>query len=445
MFGMKRTIAVMATIAAALALFMCTIYGCGANGSSGGESAVKQEPQYRITKVTVNGQMDSGPSSRIPVIDYLYQDGDGKLQLDAMEWSSVFYERGDMITSNDNRAVLGHKDRRLRSCEWNLEYDASGNLVSKAWSDYFGESGEYKYAYDGNGNETSMQYFKNIPEETLIDEITKEYAGDVIEREDINVYITPRMHRASVDYESEDIHLTNTYDDHGNVVETGGVINGFTMETVAHKYEYDDRGNILVDKVKLLGAAEEQTTTYTYDPNDKLLSRYTVPGDTPKEEVDFTKKDEHEWTRTADGKPLTLRSHRAGGSWTETNWEYDDNGRLLTSTYVDGSTIHVYDTSGNETNTVEPGKTETKYSYDDSGREIEMKATTDKGIVTESRTTEYSSDGTATMQLVKRNSDGNTLIECTCTFDANGCPTALTAKAPSENQSIEIILEYERV
>lgn len=173
----------------------------------------------------------------------------------------------------------------------------------------------------------------------------------------------------------------------GNVVTNGYFLDGALKSlreeksggalVASHAYTYDDNGNKHTDAASkanadIAGAYLESTTTYSYDPVDRLAESVKT-GNGAKTE-----------TYVHDDNANVI-SQDVGG--TATTYSYDRN-RLLTAT-ADGATAsYRYDPFGRQTSVVSAGLTISRTTYDGFDHIAESEKINDAGVV-ESTTYAY--------------------------------------------------------
>jgi len=147
---------------------------------------------------------------------------------------------------------------------------------------------------------------------------------------------------------------TFTYDHLGHVTgETMPVTttaSGGASIAVSNSYTYDARGN-RIGSIEAVGAAEQRSTTFTYDAMDRLTATIHAPVTTYVNGVGV---------RTV--SPAETRS-------------YDLRGNLVTSTDANGNvTTSYYDAANHVIAQVGPTGAYTSYAYDAAGNQVDLKA-----------------------------------------------------------------------
>nr|WP_242504342.1 RHS repeat-associated core domain-containing protein [Promicromonospora panici] len=202
--------------------------------------------------------------------------------------------------------------------------------------------------------------------------------------DDLNDTAAAKVTRYS--YDSRGMRATETKAN-GNVVTNGYFLGGALKSlreeksggalVASHAYTYDNNGNKHTDvaskaNADVAGAYLESTTTYSYDPVDRL-SRSVKTGNGAKTET-YVHDDN-----------ANVVSQNVGG--TATTYSYDRN-RLLTVT-ADGATAsYRYDPFGRQTSVVSAGSTISRTTYDGYDHIAQSEQTNDAGVL-ESTTYKY--------------------------------------------------------
>ncbi|MBN1488409.1 MAG: RHS repeat protein [Phycisphaerae bacterium] len=287
-------------------------------------------------------------------------------------WQYTYNTRGHIVQTVDPAGGIQ-----------TVEYD-SATLRPSRITDANGHTTEYEYDTRGNrtvvrdaeGNETQFEY------EPLRNRITRkiEPDGDVWEYEyDTNgnqvKEIDPLIETpvdATIEYDYyPDGRLWRKRDRNGNVTEREYNPDGTISRVIdpaggETSYTYDAFGNIVTETVHNddpgTPANEDQTTTYTYDGRDRVVTKTDPTGTTTHYEYD------------AKGRQIAVHT-----DWVDetnyrsvTRYEYDSRGRLVRVTEDDGGlsrTTHFeYDNNGNRTGETNPNGVVTQYEYDGLGR-----------------------------------------------------------------------------
>jgi RHS repeat-associated protein len=348
-----------------------TISSSGIIHSSGKSVTFTRDSQGRITQIT-------DPMGNFNTYSY---DANGDLQ--------SFKDRENNTTTHgyDSRhGLLSIQDPRGITPIRN-EYDDSGRLIRH--TDAFGKTITYThnldtkqeviadrlgnptvYEYDANGNVlkvtdavgavTTFTYDTRDNKLTETNALGKTTTFTYDERDNLLTQTDPLGNTTSFTYNSRRQVLTitdprnavttNTYNSKGNLISTrdpmgntstftyteiGGlrlsetdVLNGVT------RFEYDGFGNV----TKVIDALNHETVS-TYDTNGNQLTQNT--------------------TRTNGGVLETLT----------TSYQYDKLGRLIQTTYADGTTTRVeYNAIGKQSKTIDQLGRETSYSYNSMGQ-----------------------------------------------------------------------------
>ena len=173
----------------------------------------------------------------------------------------------------------------------------------------------------------------------------------------------------------------------GNVVTNGYFLDGALKSlreeksggvlVASHAYTYDDNGNKHTDAASkanadVAGAYLESTTTYSYDPVERL-AKSVKTGNGAKTE-----------TYVHDDNANVI-SQDVGG--TATTYSYDRN-RLLTATTGGATASYRYDPFGRQTSVVSAGQTISRTTYDGFDHIAESEKINDTGVL-ESTTYKY--------------------------------------------------------
>ena len=141
-------------------------------------------------------------------------------------------------------------------------------------------------------------------------------------------------------------------------------------------YRFSYKSNEHLDKIDFVEfykgeVSTESTTTFTYDAEDRLLSRIKVNPEWPDESTGV------KYSYDSHGNVITEYQWEGGG--VEETYEYDAQGRIVrtNSVFESGSSVteHTYDSSGRLIKDVETSRDDystwtdvTEYSYDAEGR-----------------------------------------------------------------------------
>ena len=234
-----------------------------------------------------NGLLDS--------IEYVYDENGWIIEVRYSSGQVTYYEydqNGNIISDGYTSYEYDQKGNLLRMSTsgdsvWEYTYDPAGNCLTKKayYKGEFDYSYEYEYYPDGSlagelytndkGYFSQDKYYKN----GIISEHYNNHPSNLASHDkyiyDEHGYMTQYLDGDTV------VHtFTNVYDSSGRII-------SITNEKNKHKtiYEYDSSGNLI--KETMLGADSDilSMIIYTYDPQNKLLSKigYFVETDGTKE------------------------------------------------------------------------------------------------------------------------------------------------------------------
>lgn len=315
------------------------------------------------------------------------------------------------------------------NCEWILEYDDTGNLISETWNDNYNNTGVMNYTYDDNGNLLTETAIRNgIITHRLT--IERDSSGKKISQ------ITETSPESDVGYS-----IKLQYDEYENVVRSE---NGQSGVLWTYDRTYDDNGNPLsvmwrqfmpVDDVEPNAMS---TTIYEYDSNGKLLKEVV--------QNDYLQVSETTYTRTEDGKPLTRDyqdNYRGNNTYTE--WEYDDAGNLISITQNDdynGTSVESYDGDGNLLRYTDEDKT-TEYSYDEKGNQTEVICTyKEESNKNYTIWREFYEDGTKKTEHLTGATSNGIYYQRQCEWNQKGCLLEVCITSPYVSEQLDIVFEY---
>ena len=324
------------------------------------------------------------------------------------------------------------------NCDWLLEYDDAGNLISETWNDDYNNTGIMTYTYDENGNLLTETAAKNgiVTHKKTIE---RDSNGKMISQ------ITETLPESDAGYS-----IKTKYDEYENIVRSE---NGQSQVINTYDRAYDDSGNPLSETWKLfqpMDATEPNdivTTTYEYDSNGNLLRKEVVRNIAQIRE-------EYIYTRTDDGKPLTCDYQVDtvyGGRSAHTEWEYDDAGNIISKAWNDSSNSmsvesYTYDSDGNllRYNNQENYENETiEYTYDEKGNQTEVKCTyEDQSHKNYTIWREFYEDGTMkTEHLIGANIKG-IYYRRQCAWDQKGNLLEVLIQNPYASELLDITFGY---
>ncbi len=185
---------------------------------------------------------DSGEITQITEVQNSYTE---------LTFDETFDDRGNITGQHSVTAT----DDRSNSTEYT--YDEKGRVTKKVHTDPDGEINTFEYEYDDRNNVT-----KKTQRTELGNEFVYEYTYD-----DQNRVVK----EVKNSYGSVTV-TTNEYDEHGNLTKITENPSDGEKKVREHRYQYDERGNIL-KKEYINGGALVQTTEYEYDSADRVIKR----------------------------------------------------------------------------------------------------------------------------------------------------------------------------
>ncbi len=340
---------------------------------------------------------------------------------------------------------------------------SNGNLVKITYPQVGTQTPESKFTYnsygqvltvtDPNGNTTKYEYYPNtgylakvinaFGTLNLATEMTYDTLGNVLSIKDPKANTT-----------------TFQYDSHNNLLKTTSST-PFNYET---KYEYDANDNLSqIDRQTNDVGNPWQTTTYTYDPLDRLATIQDELGNATTFSYDANGNrsqvrdaELNTTTYIYDERNLLWKVTDALGSVTEytydenrnlkeikdakgnkTTYAYDDFDRLNETTYADGSKeTYAYDANSNLTTKADPKNQIIYYDYDGLNRLTE-KGLSPQGTVPESVVTYFYDVGSRLSSVT----DTNGAISYT--YDALNRITQVTTQGLSPQGTVPVSYEYD--
>jgi len=278
------------------------------------------------------------------------------------QWEHDYDARGNIVQTRD---PAGNPKT--------IEYDSNALLPSRI-VDANGNPTEYEYDELGNrtlvrdaeDNETHYEYEPVHNRMTLRtepdgDEWIYRYDGSGNLIEEIDPLIEePDDATILYEYYPNGL-LWKKTDRNGNVTEweyypDGNISKVTDPAGCVTEYTYDAFGNVLTRT--LHNDTGDQTTTYTYDGRDRVLTETDPLGNTTKYDYD------------PDGNRIAVYTCWVDGSnyRSVTRYEYDSRGRLITTIEDDAglnrTTRYEYDGNDNRTREIDPNGIVTDYEYD---------------------------------------------------------------------------------
>ncbi|KAA3664487.1 MAG: hypothetical protein DWQ04_05485, partial [Chloroflexi bacterium] len=289
---------------------------------------------------------------------YQQQDGAGNLLVD------IDRSQGDVVTVFENGVTMTHtySDRNILT---NTEYvcadgtpgcgeggdinydfdfnqellrDANDNPTEMGW-----DGGNLTYIKDAEGNETFLQYNgeNSLTQVTDADQKTTTYQYDNLSFPTFVTSITDARGKTTT-------FTPNTTNAKG-LVETQTDPNG-----VVTFYQYNDFGQV-TEVTQAFGTSSALTTSYGYDTIGRLITTTRTSATENRTDLtvyddgnraiaaiaNWTGSDPTDWQATCDTSPGARSSNAC------TQYEYDDAGRVISTTNTLGQTdLSVYDTAG---------------------------------------------------------------------------------------------------
>lgn len=269
--------------------------------------------QYRYDTLDRLTETDHADGSKIT---YAY-DPDGNLT-----------QRADSSTGTSNYAY-DLKGRRTSETSPGVNntygYDPAGNLASLTDA-----GGTVGYGYD------NLNRLSSVQEPGASAAITLGYDMD--------------DHRTSVSYPNG-VTITNAYDNTGRLTSVKAARNGTPLTGFGYSYQTPSAPTADTDLVQSAGTPAGGTTTYTYDPLQRLTRALTTgPG---ADDRKYTLDAAGNITQTSINGQLTNYTYNASNQITNPGYRYDPGGNLLTRQDVGGSTTFAYN-ARNQTTQINP-------------------------------------------------------------------------------------------
>lgn len=278
--------------------------------------AREEEPEYRLTKVTVNSE------EGVTDTTFVYDNGG---------WLPTQVQMGDAAIA--------------------LEYDDAGRVLR-----YQTPGGNMEYTYDGDGLLTES--LREVPEnnEQTRTVYTYDENGQVIREEASWTDGTGAATDTVTEY---------AYDEHGNRTSRSVAQDGAEPQVSTFAYEYDDAGQAVSEtyNVQFFWGANSGTYTFTYDDQGRRTGEIYDEGETryyyaPMLTMEWSRQI---WTSVdANGQETGQEEHitvsvsmadGAGQTISPLTWyvamtgeaqvEYDDNGCLVKAADEDGNMIEL--------------------------------------------------------------------------------------------------------
>lgn len=322
----------------------------------------------------------------VNISDYVY-DANGRLI------TSVHQNDGDSVSyysyeyNEDGKVTKEQKVVKLDSSDYSTFYinDKDGKVLKEVSFDYYAASDDeeqtvYNYKYNKNGVLTEKVWLDNYDDKRVA---TYNSHGD-----HLRLTIDGKVSNEYKYVYNEKGLLTEKTDDDG-------------IKTV---YKYNAKGQLTEKSWASKGEKYNYKTTYAYDTEGRLINEtetcsytdYLLGG----LDVDITETDTVEYTYDKNGNLIKESAKYHGNEIpTETLYEYNEKGQLLTKTKSGNATHYYYDENGylmGEYCFTDPDTIE--YAYDENGNIVVMESCDDYD--TEVYTYEYDSNGNMIKETV---------------------------------------------
>ena len=271
-------------------------------------------------------------------------------------------------------AVPAVAEKAYSSVTVYLVYDYNANTVYFDGIQLFKEEFGTSYAYDDNGNATTVV---DLQKQTTTQEYDANNLTAVIQNDQVKMtYTYDDYHNVLTATTIEGLVYNFTYDTYGNNTSVSITSNGVTMSSYA---TYSDDGNRLVSTTDALG----NTTLYDYDAGTNVLNSVQYPEDTEETRTTYTYDVMYRVMGsevTADtGTPLYAFYSYSGDyltgistGTTEYSIEYNDLFGLRQRIHIDESPIVFYYYTDDENHYLSGidfcNGSEVYYDYDKKGR-----------------------------------------------------------------------------
>lgn len=189
----------------------------------------------------------------------------------------------DVYTYNDNNVLVAEEAywRGNTNEEFWIanrkDYDSNGNLIKEKSYSTDGLNHSYTYEYDSNGNMSMSESISYLYGGELITDGSMGTATHIEYIYDANNNVIEEKGK-DYDHDSdawEEWGKKYEYDSQGSLTATwyyNSMYPEWTMFGKCHSYEYDERGNIVVDKELDKDGNEGDVIEYTYDDENRLLT-----------------------------------------------------------------------------------------------------------------------------------------------------------------------------
>ncbi len=264
-------------------------------------------------------------------------------------------------------------------------FNRDGNVLTVQFENVYSAE-TTTYTYDDLGRRTSMttKSTYTYQGETETAESRTEYVYDVWGN------LVKETDTGSGDYVNV---TTYTYDDQANLIRREQQDNGGSS---VDTYVYDEKGN-LVKETSEDSYGWSYSTLYAYDDQGNMIRQQGL-----NSEGDVNYTEEYQYRN---GLVTKVVYQSAGDYFTETDYEYDDQGNntLIRTRDNSGETenIMTYDAAGRMIRVEYKGDgygSVTTYTYDAQGRETASETTNEDGTVSR-YTTEYDKEGRMARQV----------------------------------------------
>ena len=354
---------------------------------------------YNETGKVTRIETTSNGVSRVSEFDY---DNNGNITNQRINGVQTQFVYNSMNQKEEEIAVFSNSVQHTTS----FEYDFNGNLVNKTSP----TGGEEFYAYDGNGNCSSVTDANNHTTEytyNALGKITKVENPLGAETE----YSYDSLMNVTKVTDALDNETNYTYDDYGRLTSVEDALGN------TESYTYNANG-LKTSKTD----GNDNTISYTYDSLNRLTEKSYSLFNSVEFEYDAASRrtsmtdstGETEYTYDLAGRLTKVKSPDEN----EVNYEYNGFGDVTRITYPNGETAqYIYNNKGLVTSLIK-GTGYINYFYN-SLNQLTQKTFANNGNVLNKQTFSYSSTGKV---LTAKVSDGavrpNYISKYTYTYDA---------------------------